>query len=109
MTKLTKIILTIPSIISIVYLITFWSIDFFKWITNNVIGIEFQDPIVNGLIIIQSGYLIYRVWNFKNIDKDKKIMWTVLLVVYNYVSSLIYIWKKDSEFEKMNENTLHNK
>ena len=108
MTKLIKILLSIPSIVGIVYLITFWSIDFFKWITNNVIGFEYQAPIVNGLILIQITYLIYRLWNFKNIDKHKKTMWTVLLVIFNCVASLIFIWKKDNEFEQLNKNTVHN-
>ena len=104
MTKLIKILLSIPSIVGIVYQITFWSIDFFKWITNNLIGFEYQAPIVNGLILIQIAYLIYRLWSFKNIDKDKKTMWTVLLVIFNCVASLIFIWKKDNEFEQLNKN-----
>ena len=103
MTKLTKIILTIPSIVGILYLVSFFSIDFFKWITNNVIGFEYQGPIVNGLILIQIGYLIYRLWSYKSIDKEKKTMWTVLLLIFNSISSLIYIWKKDNEFEKLNK------
>lgn len=58
MTKLTKILLSIPSIVGIVYLIAFWSIDLFKWITDNVIGFEYQAPFVNGLILIQIAYLV---------------------------------------------------
>ena len=108
MTKLIKILLTIPSIVGLIYLFTFWSIEFFSWITNNVIGFEYQAPIVNVLILTQIGYLIYRLWNYKNIDKDKKIMWTVLLVIFNCITSLIFIWKKDNEFKQLNKNTVHN-
>jgi len=108
MTKLTKILLTIPSIVGIIYLLTFWSINFLEWITNNVVSFEYQAPIVNGLILIQIGYLIYKLWNYKNIDKDKKTMWTVLLVIFNCIASLIFIWKKDKEFEQIDKNTVHN-
>lgn len=108
MTKLTKIFLTIPSIIGIVYMFTFWSIDFFKWITNNVVGFEFQAPIVNGLILLQIGYLIYRLWNYKNVEKKTKTEWTWLLVIFNFISSLFFIWKKDDELNKMKKNTVPN-
>ena len=108
MTKLTKILLTIPSFIGIVYMITFLSIDFFKWITNNLVGFEYQAPIVNGLILTQSGYLIYRLWNYKNVEKKVKTEWTWLLILGNFISSLFFIWKKDVELEKLNKNTVHN-
>ena len=106
MTKLTKMILTIPSLFGIVYMLTFISTDFLKWITNNVVGFEYQALIVNGLILMQIGYLIYRLWNYKNVDKKVKTEWTWLLIIFNFISSLVFIWKKDTELEK--NNTVHN-
>jgi len=106
MTKLTKIIFTIPSLFGIVYVLTFISTDFLKWITNNIVGFEYQALIVNGLILMQIGYLIYRLWNYKNIDKKIKTEWTWLLIIFNFISSLVFIWKKDTELEK--NNTVHN-
>lgn len=108
MNKLTKILLSIPSIVGIIYMLTFLSVDFFKWITNNVIGFEYQGPIVNGIILIQIGYLIYRLWNYKNVEKKIKTEWTWLLIIFNFISSLIFIWKKDSELNRMNKSTVHN-
>ncbi len=102
MTKLTKILLTIPSIIGIVYMLTFLSVDFFKWITNNIIGFEYQGIIVNGIILMQIGYLIYRLWNYKNVERKIKMEWTWLLIIFNFLSSLIFIWKKDTEFKNLN-------
>lgn len=106
MTKLTKIILTIPSLFGIVYILTFISTDFLKWITNNIIGFEYQALIVNGLILMQIGYLIYRLWDYKSVEKKVKTEWTWLLIIFNFISSLVFIWKKDVELEK--NNTVHN-
>ena len=108
MTKLTKILLTIPSVIGIVYMITFLSIDFFKWITNNIVGYEYQTPILYGLIILQSGYLIYRLWNYKNVKKKVKVEWTWLLIIGNFITSLFFIWKKENELTQKNKKTVHN-
>jgi len=108
MTKPIKILLSIPSIVGIVYMFTFLSVDFFKWITNNVVGFEYQTPIINGLILIQIGYLIYQLWNYKNVEKKTKIEWTWLLVIFNFISSLFFIWKKDAELKKKNKNTVPN-
>lgn len=102
MTKLTKILLTIPSIIGIVYMLTFLSVDFFKWITNNIIDFEYQGIIANGIILMQIGYLIYRLWNYKNVERKIKMEWTWLLIIFNFLSSLIFIWKKDTEFKNLN-------
>ena len=106
MTKLTKIILTIPSLFGIVYMLTFISTDFLKWITNNVVGFEYQALIVNGLILMQIGYLIYRLWDYKNVEKKVKTEWTWPLIIFNFISSLVFIWKKDTELDK--NNTVHN-
>ena len=94
--------MTIPSIIGIVYMLTFLSVDFFKWITNNIIGFEYQGIIVNGIILMQIGYLIYRLWNYKNVERKIKMEWTWLLIIFNFLSSLIFIWKKDTEFKNLN-------
>ena len=91
MTKLTKIILTIPSLFGIVYMLTFISTDFLKWISNNVVGFEYQALIVNVLILIQIGYLIFRLWDYKNVEKKVKTEWTWLLIIFNFISSLVFI------------------
>ncbi len=83
-------------------MLTFLSVDFFKWITNNIIGFEYQGIIVNGIILMQIGYLIYRLWNYKNVERKIKMEWTWLLIIFNFLSSLIFIWKKDTEFKNLN-------
>ncbi|PWL40342.1 hypothetical protein DKG77_05855 [Flagellimonas aquimarina] len=100
-----KTLLSIPSIVGIAYMISFWSIDFLKWISNNLVDFQYQAPIVNGLTLLQIGILIYRLWTYKNLPKEKKTNWTIFLVVFNVIASLIFIWKKDYVFEKMDKST----
>jgi len=107
MNYFVKILLSIPSIVGTIYMITFWNIDVFKWITNNIVEFSYQTPIVNGLVLIQIGYLIYRLWNYKNVAKNIKTKWTVFLVLFNFVSSLFFIWKKDNELQQLNVNNLN--
>ncbi|MCT4665980.1 MAG: hypothetical protein N4A45_12195 [Flavobacteriales bacterium] len=105
MTKLTKILLSIPSILGFVDALTYWNMNFFKWITNNVIGYEYLAPFVSGMILIQIGYLIYRLWGYKNLEKKIKTEWTWFLIIFYFISGLFFIWKKDTELNKMNKNT----
>ena len=100
MNTLKKILLTIPSVIGVIHFISLWSFTLFAWIMHNVVYTEYQAMIVYSLIILQIGYLIYRIWNY-NIDNSEKIMWTVLLLIFNCLLSPLVIWKKDEEFYKL--------
>lgn len=99
-----KSILTIPSIIGIIFMLTFFNVDFFKWLNNNIINYVYQGVIVNGIILFQIIYLIFRLWSYRNIDKETKTKWTWILFLFSFISSLFYIWKKDNEFYKKNNN-----
>ena len=105
MKTLTKILLSIPSFIGLVYMWTFINPKSIAWFSNNVVPYEFQSPIINSMILIQLGYLIYRLWGYKNISKEKKIDWTFFLIVLNVITSLLCIWKKDNQFKLMNQKT----
>jgi hypothetical protein len=103
MSKLTKILLTIPSLIWLVYIITFWNNDLFIWVTNNIVSFEYQPLIVGILIYSVLIYLIYRIWSYKNIDKDHKWQWTFFLFIFNVITVPLYVWKKDDELIKKNK------
>ena len=99
---LKKVILSIPSIIGLAYIFTFFNPKSIAWISNNIVDFEYQGPIVNISILIQIGYLIFRLWRYKNLKKSIKTNWTILLILFNSITSLIYIWKKDDEFLELN-------
>ena len=104
----TKILLSIPSIIGLAYMWTFIDPKSIAWISNNIVPFEFQSPIITSLILIQLGYLIYRLWSYKNIVREKKSEWTFLLIIFNVITCLIYIWQKDDQFESKNNQTAIN-
>ncbi|SRX76128.1 hypothetical protein AEQU3_03126 [Aequorivita antarctica] len=97
--------MTISYLVSLIYALTFWSVDLFLWITNNLIPFKYQNLLVCILYITALAYLIFRIWKFKNIDKCTKGNWTVLLLFVNLVAMPIYIWRKDDILVKKNGNT----
>ncbi len=84
------------------YRITFFNVDFFKWINNNIVDFEFQNLVVSAIYFPSLLFLIYRIWAFKNIDKNTKGNWTVLLIFVSIVTMPVYIWRKDDVFIKQN-------
>lgn len=106
MKSIIKVLLSIPSIIGLAYLWTFIDPKSIALFSNNLVSYEYQSPIVNSLILIQLVFLLYRLWSYKNLEKEKKSAWTFLLIAFNVVTSLIYIWQKDDQFESMNQKKI---
>jgi FlaA1/EpsC-like NDP-sugar epimerase len=105
MNRFTKIILSIPSIFGIFYMVTFWFPTQFRWLIRVESDYNIQ-LIRNVLIAIAVLFLLLRVWNLKNVDKKIKWTWFLLLIVFNFISSLIYIWIYDDKLSS--SNTKHN-
>lgn len=61
-----------------------------------------QAGIIQALTITQLVILLRKLWSFECLEKSQKTEWTVLLILFNMVTSLIFIWKKMDEFEKKN-------
>lgn len=99
----SKVFLTISYLVGLAYLVTFYCIDLFRWITNNLIPFEYQNIFVSIIYYPAMFYLIYRIWTFKNIAKKTKGNWTVLLLFLNIVTMPIYIWRTDDMFVKQND------
>lgn len=97
-----KIILTIPAFIGLIYTLTFFSVDLYLWIINNIISFEYHNLTISIIIYPTIAYLIYRLWSFENIEKEIKWNWTFLLILFSLVTMPIYIWKKDDELIKEN-------
>ena len=109
MTKANKILLSIPSILGLSYILTFWFPTEFHWLVPSMKAYYFQIGILQTLIILQLVILIRKLWSFKNLDKSKKKNWTWLLILYNLLTCLFFIWKQLDEFEELNNIKVPNK
>jgi len=102
MTKANKILLTIPSILGLSYMLTIWFPTEFHWLVPSMKAYYIQVGTLQALTILQLVILIRKLWSFKNLEKSKKSDWTWLLILFNSITSLIFIWKRVDEFEELN-------
>jgi hypothetical protein len=102
MTKTNKILLTIPSILGLSYMMTFWFPTEFRWLVPSMKAYYIQIGALQALTILQLVILIRKLWSFKNLEKSRKSNWTWLLILFNSITSLIFIWKRVDEFEELN-------
>lgn len=103
MTKATKVVLTIPSVLSLSYLLTFWFPTKFLWLVPSMDAYYIQVGTLQVLTILQLGILMRKLWSYKNVEKSKKTHWTWLLILFNSIAALIFIWKGVDEFEEVNQ------
>lgn len=109
MEKTTKIFLSIPPIIGILYMLTYMYPTEFNWLIPDMTVYYGLTTIINLSILTTVIILIRRLWNFKNTDSSKKSTWTWLMILFNAVTALIYIWKIDDQMTRENKNTVPNK
>lgn len=104
-----KILLTVAYTIGLIYVATFFSVDFFRWYTNNIISYEQQNLMLAVITYPTLIYLIYRFWSFKNIDNSTKGIWTFILLFFGVIKIPIYVWKADDDLVRRHQKiTLHN-
>jgi hypothetical protein len=108
MERTTKIVLSIPSILVFSYILISWFPKEFDWLTPSMKAYYTLNGILEAFSIIQMILLIRKLWSFKNIEKSKKSEWTWLLILFNPITSLIFIWKRVDEFEELNNHAIPN-
>ena len=104
MNRTTKILLTLPSIIAIGYILTSMFTGL-NWLAPTMKAYYIQIGILDTLLIMQLIVLTKKIWSFKNLGKSAKIEWTIYLIIFNIIATLIVIWSKLDEFENINKNT----
>ena len=104
MTNSKKLLLSIPSIIGLLFMIVLFFPKETLWLVPNIR--VYNTFVISILIlsIIQLIYLIRKLWS-KNLKKSIKTNWTWLLIIYTSITSLVFIWKKIDEFENSNNQT----
>ncbi len=106
MNKKKKISLTIPSILGLSYMLTFSFPTEFRWLVPSMKIYYIQIGTLQGLTILQLVILIRKLWSFKNLERSKKSNWTWILILFNPISILIFIWKKVDHFEELNNDKM---
>lgn len=106
MKRTTKILLTIPSILGLSYMVTFMFPVEFHWLVPTMKAYYIQIGIFQGLTIIQLIILIRKLWSFKKLEKSIKSDWTWILILFNSIASLIFIWKRVDKFEELDNQTV---
>lgn len=84
------------------YFLTFIFPRKFAWLFPTMDAYNIQ---IGFLWIISAAQCIFLIWklrSFKNMDKAVRSEWTLLLLWFNLIANLIFIWKKHDEFEKKN-------
>ncbi len=102
MNKALKTILTIPAILSLIYMTTYIFPTSFPWIIQNE-NIYYFPEIINSVSAIISIILVWRLWKFKNILNDTKWLWTFFLLMFNSLAIVIYLWFFEEKYETTNK------
>lgn len=109
MERTHKILLSIPSILGILYMLTFIYPTKFVWLIPDMTAYYALTISINVAVLTTLIILIRRLWNFKSVDRSKKSNWTWLMIIFNSLTILIYIWKIDDQLTTENKNTVPNK
>ena len=102
MKKSTKILLSLPSVIGILYMFIFIYPTRFEWLIPDLMTYNTAVITINVLILISMLVLLRRIWKFENITTTKKSNWTWWIILFNVVAMHIYIWKMDDQFSEGN-------
>ena len=100
MKKSIKVLLSIPSIVSLLFFLTYFiQPGFWSEIIDSMTKYYIAICIVQSLIIIQLVYLLNFLWKSNSFVKSTKVNWTWLILLFTSIASLFFISKKIDEFE----------
>ena len=99
MKKSTKILLSIPSVLSLILFFVIALPILWIHIFPSIYVSYFVIIFIQILMIIQIIFLIRYLWRIESIDKKIKSNWTGLMILFAQITALIFIWKKIDEFE----------
>lgn len=87
-------------------MLTFIYPTMFVWLIPDMTTYYIWTISINVMILTTMTILIRRLWSFKNVDKSKKTKWTWLMILFNSVTTLIYIWKIDDKLTIESRNAV---
>ena len=88
-----KILLSIPSFLTLSYMFIFhFFVDLYNLIAPNMSAYSLQNFILLALTIVQLIILIMKLWSLKTVPKSIKQDWTGILIFFSSISAFIFIW-----------------
>ncbi|MDX5468233.1 MAG: hypothetical protein LPK45_00205 [Bacteroidota bacterium] len=98
-----KILLSLPSaLMGFVILILYFPKEF-AWLSPSLKEYYFQLIVLELLYLIQVIPLIRKLWTLKQVKKSIKLEWTWIILFFSPISSLVFIWSKWEELNKINQ------
>ena len=105
MKKSHKILLTIPSILIFIYSFTYMFPVELHWATPTMKIYYILTGILQTLTLIQTIIILKILWSFERTQKSTKTNWTIVLILFNSIASLFFIWKEADKLA-MNEASI---
>lgn len=104
MKKAVKILHTLPSVL---ILATFlfprkFPLIEFKQADDPMFSYYFHMSIVFVIIVFQIVILLRKIRSYKNVEKSIKSKWTGILLMYNTLGAVVFVWSKVDELELLN-------
>lgn len=104
-----KILLSIPSIIGLLFMLVFIFPTKFGWLLPNMKSYYIWVISINITVITAAVVLIKRIWTLKKIEKSTKWIWTFNMMFFHALAILIYVWKIDSQIVIKNKRLSQSK
>lgn len=99
----TKILTSLPSILSLLSILDMWTIEFMWNTFPRMDAYHIQLISIFIAAVFAWIYLIRRLWSFKRIPKNTKTTWTLMMIfVFSQITTLYYIWSKDEKLSSEN-------
>src|SRR5690554_6481947 len=88
----TKILTSIPSILSLLSLIDMWTVEFMRNTFPSMDAYNIQLISIFIAAVIAWIYLIRRLWSFRRLPKNTKATWTLVMIfVFSQITTLYWI------------------
>lgn len=110
MNKSQKILLSIPSIIGLLFMFVYIFPTKFSWLLHGMNSYYIWVGSINTAIFTTVIILIRRLWTFKKVDKSTRWIWTLNMMFFHALAILVYVWKVDKQMitknQKLSQRTM---
>lgn len=103
LSRLQKVLLSLPLLLLAFYQVTFLYPTRFTWLIPSMKVYYIEIGILACLHLVLLFILLKRIWKYEHVNRKLKSDWTWYLLLFGWITIFIYIWKKDNEFQQLNQ------